>query len=166
MIEHIHTKVLGMGEADFISSPMETLKCYSLGSCVAVCMFVPSLHIAAMAHIVLPSQRLYGNTSPSKHGLYYYADSGVQEMIRQLNLKGVKFNNDIIVKLAGGAEILEVIENKIGKKNVLAVKKALWKYRLGPVSEDVGGVLSRTVSINLDEGSVIITSPGRDALKI
>jgi chemotaxis protein CheD len=159
------TKVIGLGEGAIAQGKNETVKTYSLGSCVAVCMFVPTLNLGAMLHIVLPSQKLYSNITENR-GAFYYADAGIQLMLKELNRRGCKYNKDILVKLAGGADILSMIENKIGKKNILAVKKMLWKYRMGPVSEDVGGSFSRTVTLDMEHSNVIINSPTRELLVI
>ena len=49
----------------------------------------------------------------------------------------------------------------IGKRNVLAIRKILWKLRLGARKEDVGDNFSRTVSVDVDTGKVLISSPKR-----
>jgi len=49
----------------------------------------------------------------------------------------------------------------IGRRNVLAVKRHLWKSSLGPVAEDVGGDISRPVSINVVDGGVSLVSGNR-----
>jgi len=49
----------------------------------------------------------------------------------------------------------------IGKRNVLAIKKLFWKYKLGAIAEDVGRDYNRTVSVQVETGKVIVSSPGR-----
>ena len=49
----------------------------------------------------------------------------------------------------------------IGKRNVLAIRKILERFRLGAIAEDVGGNISRSVSIEMNTGKVIVSSPGR-----
>jgi chemotaxis protein CheD len=49
----------------------------------------------------------------------------------------------------------------IGKRNILAVKKILWGYGLAPLAEDVGGSISRTVSVSVKTGEVTLSSPAR-----
>ena len=46
-------------------------------------------------------------------------------------------------------------------RNVLAVRKVLWKYRLGARKEDVGKDFSRTVKIEVDTGNIVVSSPRR-----
>lgn len=46
----------------------------------------------------------------------------------------------------------------IGKRNILAAKRILWGSSLGPVAEDTGGSISRTVSIAVSDGATTISS--------
>ena len=67
-----------------------------------------------------------------------------------------------IVKMIGGASMINASDAfGIGKRNVLAIKKILWKLRLGAKAEDVGGTISRTVEIEVATGRVAIISPNR-----
>ena len=50
----------------------------------------------------------------------------------------------------------------IGKRNQLAVRKALWKAGLLTLSEDLGGQGSRTVRLNLETGTFWIRAAGID----
>jgi chemotaxis protein CheD len=45
---------------------------------------------------------------------------------------------------------------------VLAIKKLLWAKGLGPMAEEVGGHISRTVSVAVDTGLVHIQTPGQE----
>jgi chemotaxis protein CheD len=160
-----NTKVIGLGEIAVVQGYEKTIKTYSLGSCVAVCMFVPKLELSGMIHVVLPTKNLYG-TAVGDKPIAYYADVGIPYMIKEFHKLGCKFNSDIIVKITGGAEILQTIENKIGKKNIMGVKKSLWKFRMGPVAEDLGGNYSRTVTLDTKNHQLIIESPHRETLII
>jgi len=66
------------------------------------------------------------------------------------------------VKLAGGSSIMDSVGMfDIGKRNILAVKKQLWRSSLGPIAEDVGGVISRTVSLAVSTGETTLSSGNR-----
>ena len=49
----------------------------------------------------------------------------------------------------------------ISKRNVLAIKKYLWKNQLGTVAEEVGGEISRTVCVSVASGEVVVSSGGK-----
>ena len=75
--------------------------------------------------------------------------------------------NTLDVVLVGGASVIEGLESfGIGKRNVLAVRKILWRYGLGPVAEDVGGDISRTVQVTVGGPGVLVTNPTRGSWKL
>ena len=49
------TSVIAVGLGDLFVSSAEELVAYSLGSCVAICLWDPVTKVAAMAHVVLPT---------------------------------------------------------------------------------------------------------------
>jgi chemotaxis protein CheD len=57
----------------------------------------------------------------------------------------------------GGAQVLAGNNTfNIGKRNVMAVHKTLWKLGMGAKAEDVGGTKSRTVAIDIGKCDVLI----------
>ncbi len=88
----------------------------------------------------------------------------IEEMKRLGAIRG-----HVWVKLAGGASVMDPGGFfDIGKRNILAAKRILWGSSLGPVAEDTGGSLSRTVSLAVaDGGTTICVRPGdMDDLKL
>jgi chemotaxis protein CheD len=76
-------------------------------------------------------------------------------------------NKGYIIKMTGGAKVMDPNNLfNIGDRNVLAIKKNLWKYGMGPVAEDTGGQISRTVEGFVDTGKIVISSPGRSNWEI
>ncbi len=154
--------VAGVGDIVFSNNTEDEIKTYALGSCVAVIFYSPQLKVAGMAHVALPDSKVNPERAKEKPG--YFADTAIAELIRQLKHLGIQKNSQVWIKLVGGASILDPQGKfNIGKRNVLAIKKYLWKYRLGAIAEDVGKNYSRTVSLNLRDGTITITSPGRKA---
>jgi chemotaxis protein CheD len=91
----------------------------------------------------------------------YFVDTGLQQLFSgKPSRKGASRENSTI-KLIGGSSILD--ESKtfdIGKRNILATKKHLWKMGLGINREDIGGKISRTVSLNVETGEIVISHAG------
>jgi chemotaxis protein CheD len=71
------------------------------------------------------------------------------------------------VKLVGGASMLDD-ENlfQIGERNICAIRQALSAYRLSVTAQDLGGKISRNVTVEADTGVVIIASRGVGTWKI
>jgi chemotaxis protein CheD len=73
----------------------------------------------------------------------------------------------MIVKLVGGASVIASSASfNIGKRNILTIKNLLGQHGMGPTAEDVGGHISRTVTVDVDTGRVVIASCGRDHWEI
>lgn len=141
----------------------EILKTMALGSCIGVVIYDPALKTAGLLHFALPdsSARLKNvGIIPSR-----YADTGIPLIIKEMMKMGSKGGRYLTVKIVGGAQIMDPNDTfNIGKRNMLAAKKILWKHRVFLKSEEVGGSISRTVSVEVDSGKVIISSPGRSML--
>ena len=147
---------IGIGCYVISDCPEEELKIYALGSCVAVVMYDKTRKIAAMMHIALPESSVNPAKAESFPG--YFADTGIPCLLKEMKSRN-STKKSVWIKLVGGSNIMD--ENRrfdIGKRNILAIKKLLWKFQLGPVAEDVGGDISRTVGISVDTGEVRISS--------
>lgn len=147
---------VGIGEYAISNTLGDELKTYALGSCVAIIVYDRDQKVAALMHVALPDSDVNLDKAGKTPG--YFADTGVITLLRELESRKSR-KKSISIKLAGGSNIMD--ENRrfdIGKRNVLAIKKLLWKYRLGIVSEDTGGEISRTVSVSVDTGEVKISS--------
>ncbi len=152
---------VGVGEIGVSDRPHEVVKTYALGSCVALVFVAPKISAVGLAHIALPDSGTSGEKSRTlPEG--YFADLAIPRLIEQFKIFGVRKNSEVVVKMAGGAKIMDPNGRfNIGKRNVLAVKKILWKYKLGAIAEDVGKNFSRTVAVYTDSSQIVISSPGR-----
>ena len=147
---------VGIGEYAISDSAELQLKTYALGSCVAIIIYDRDQKVAALMHVALPDSDI--NKEKASRSPGYFADTGVVQLLKELEKRKAKKKN-ISIKLAGGSNIMD--ENRrfdIGKRNVLAIKKLLWKYQLGVIAEDTGGDISRTVSVSVETGNVSISS--------
>ncbi|MEF2144738.1 MAG: chemotaxis protein CheD [Desulfovibrionaceae bacterium] len=154
---------LGVGDFGASKTPGEVVKTYALGSCVSVILLDPKTRGVGMVHVALPDSSIQPERARERPG--YFADTGLPALFQAMEKHGAAKNGQgMIVKLAGGAKVMDHNEVfNIGKRNVLAIKKILWQYKLGPVAEDVGGNFSRTVAVEVNTGRVTITSAGRES---
>ncbi|ERP32156.1 chemotaxis protein CheD [Chitinivibrio alkaliphilus] len=162
-----NTIILRVGDLEATNKGGAILKTYALGSCVAVMILDPRQKCISMAHVALPESAI----SPSKAKLLpgYFADTAVPELLEQMKKTAGEISRprQLIVKLCGGASISDSNNTfNIGKRNTLAVKKALWKYGITPKAEDTGEGFSRTVTLFQKNGIAQITSPGKTDWKL
>jgi chemotaxis protein CheD len=158
--------VLGIGDYGATSNPEQVIKTLGLGSCVAVICADPAAKIAAMIHVALPDSSASPDRRDEKPG--YFADTGIPALFDSLRQVGWnEREGKLTIKLAGGATIMDPNGTfNIGKRNLLAIKKILWNAGFGPIAEDVGGNISRTVAVSAETGAVLVTSPGRPPLNL
>lgn len=155
-----NTKIVGLGDLYASKTPGIIIKSVGLGSCVGVVAVAPKYRAVGLWHVVLPSSKIDREKAAEIPG--YFADSGIGAFINEFKKLGVASHKDLIIKLAGGASVMDSNATfDIGKRNILASRKALWKNHMAAIAEDVGGNFSRTVWVEVDTGRVYIESPGR-----
>jgi chemotaxis protein CheD len=150
--------VIGMGDGGVSRDPDTVLVTYALGSCVAVMLHDPVAQVAGMVHYMLPEST---ESTPEPNGRpCRFADTAVPFLVRAALAQGGEIRR-FTVSAAGGAQIMSnnSIFN-IGKRNCLALRKALWKFGLVAHAEDTGGTAIRTVRLEVGSGRVWLQSPG------
>ena len=147
---------VGIGEFHVSQNDDDIIKTYGLGSCVAVLMYNRIQKAAGLLHVALPDSSV--NTGKAEKLPGYFVDTGLPFFLEKMRFQPT-LRKQFWIKLVGGANIMDS-ENRfdIGKRNVLAIKKILWKSQLGVIAEDVGGSKGRTVSISVASGEVVISS--------
>jgi chemotaxis protein CheD len=160
------TIMIGIGGLDATKEPGASVKTMALGSCVSVVLLDRKTHAVGMAHVALPESKIDENKAKELPG--YFADTAVPALIKRMaELGGPIDGRGLIVKLAGGSNVMDTSNTfNIGKRNILALKKTLWKFGLGPVAEDVGGDISRTVEVLVDSGMLKISTPNCETREI
>ena len=147
---------IGIGQLEVSSRPEDELKTYALGSCVAVVIWDKVHKVGGMVHVALPESSINMEKASTQPG--YFAHTGIEELLKKFRAKGGDPRTSV-TKITGGSRIMD--ENNtfdIGRRNILAVKRYLWKYRMGVVNEDTGGKISRTVSLYVDSGKVSLSN--------
>lgn len=152
-------KIVGVGDCGFVRTPGEMIKTLALGSCLGVIVISRKIPLIGLLHVQLPESQI--NPQMARDRPAMFADTGVPLLLAPF-WEISKNPRDVLVKLVGGAQIMDPQNTfSIGKRNYLAVKKLLWANRLWPASEDIGGVISRSVTVVVGSDDVLLHSPGR-----
>jgi len=154
-------EIVYVGVGEYATTQGETgfMKTLALGSCVAVIVLDPDHRCLGLLHVALPDSTINQKRALERPGMF--ADTGIAKLLESLEAHGYE-GGQLTVKLAGGASIMDPNHTfDIGNRNVLAIRKCLWKHKLGSIAEDVGGNISRSVSIDLGGRTVVVSSPGR-----
>ncbi len=153
-------RYLGIGDYGVSNTPGEVLRTMGLGSCIGVVLLAPHVHAVGLAHIALPSSKTNPRRAKSKPGAY--ADTAIPALLKVMKEIGVSSASQIVAKLAGGATVVDPNNVfNIGNRNQVMVKRVLDYYRIKVVATELGGDLSRNVSVYVDSGKVELSSAGR-----
>jgi len=150
--------IVHVSDAKVSNDPDDVLTTYSLGSCIAVCLYDPPTHIGGMLHYQLPDSKQDPERAKTKPLMF--ADTGMKILVDELASMGAN-KKRMQIKIAGGAAMDTGPKGfDIGKRNHLAIRKILWKNGMFIDAEDVGGNSPRNMYMNMADGAVTVRSSG------
>jgi len=142
---------VGIGELVVTDDPNTVLSVPALGSCVAVCLWDPRAQVAGLLHFLLPDSASHAERARAQPGAF--ADTGIPLLFETAYAYGLQ-KGRAVVRLAGGAEIARLggdLES-IGKRNVLAARRLLWRNGVFIDTEVTGGLAPRSVYLLAADG--------------
>jgi chemotaxis protein CheD len=147
---HSSNIYLKPGEVLIARSP--TLISTVLGSCVAVTMFSPSRGFGAICHAMLPR-------SDGREGDMRYVDTALQHLYQGAIENSS--SHDLVIKLFGGAQVLNMgkhaLEKKtVGDQNVAQAEEILASLGLVVSVRDTGGIQGRKLYFCTRSGDVFV----------
>ena len=151
---------VGMADLKTCLSP-NGVTTLGLGSCVGIAIRDPGAKVGGLAHIMLPDSTAIRN---SHQNIAKFADTGIDELVRQMELLGAKRKN-MVAKIAGGATMF-TFQGKndmvqIGERNVEATKVKLKQLGIPILAEDTGANYGRTVTFFPETGDFHIRAVGK-----
>ena len=153
----IRPRTVGIGELVISEDVNDNIKTYGLGSCVAVIVYDWRRQIGGLLHVAYPESSVNPERAKTQPG--YFADTGVELLMKEFTRKHSPNRRDLVLRLAGGANVMDANEHfNIGKRNALAIKRELWRLGYGVKNEDLGGSMGRTVSLSVASGKVIVSN--------
>lgn len=155
-------KALVVGVADMVVSndPSAELVTYSLGSCLGITVYDPMNKVGGLLHIMLPDSKI--DPIKAVNAPYMFVDTGVPRLFQAVYNLGAE-RSRLAVKVAGGAQSLdEKGVFNIGKRNHQALAGLLARNGYAIHGQDIGGISSRTLRLDLTTGEVTIKTPGTD----
>ncbi|TNE68921.1 chemotaxis protein CheD [bacterium] len=153
-----NTKItIGISDMAISNNVSDTLITYSLGSCIAVLIYDPTVRVAGMIHVMLPDSSIEKMAKQSlSFNPYKYMDTGVPLLIKKCLALGAK-KATMSISVFGGAQVFDREDYfNIGKRNYVALRKVLWQEGLLIRNEHVGGRVHRTVRIDVNSGNILL----------
>ena len=156
--------MVGIADMKVSNNPEDTLITHALGSCIGVIVYDPVVKVGGLLHFMLPESKV--NPQKAKENPYMFADTGVPLLFKTCYKYGAE-KKRMIVKVAGGAQIMDEAGHfNIGKRNYAMLRKIFWRNGVLIKAEDVGGMVNRTVELDIATGEVRLKIPGQGIRKL
>lgn len=131
-----------------------------LGSCVAITIWHPKLHIGGMCHYMLPRRPSHKTTSDLDGR---YAEDVMQMFMQELKKSKTK-PSEYTAKLFGGGNMFTQINKStshtsISKQNIDFGRTVMAQYGFSVHAEDMGGAGHRNIIFDLWSGDVWVRRP-------
>lgn len=156
-------KIVGVADLKVSHVAGERLITYALGSCLGIVVYDPAVKVAGLLHVMLPTGTIDAAKMTEKPAMF--VDSGVPLLFRECYRLGAR-KERMQVKVAGGAHAGAREEDdrfQIGKRNMIALRKLLWKNGVMIHAHDTGGVqTSRTMWVDVASGEVTLRINGAE----
>ena len=127
-----------------------------LGSCIAICLWHPILHIGGMCHFVLPAQHKKAGRLNGR-----YADEAM-EMFRASVLAHNTEFKQYQASIYGGANVVASLmkedEDTIGERNAAVAMELLMANRVAIGIVDVGESWPRRIAFDVASGEVTVNA--------
>ncbi|MEI6914830.1 MAG: chemotaxis protein CheD [Armatimonadota bacterium] len=154
--------IVGVADMRVSHHAEELIVTHALGSCLGITIHDPVVNVGGMLHVMLPDSTIDPNKA--REVPHMFVDTGVPRLFRECYALGA-VKERLEVKVAGGACANSDEANdffQIGKRNFLTLRKLLWKNGVLLKAHDVGGSMSRTMSIDVGTGLVVVKSEGKE----
>lgn len=151
--------VVGIADLAVSNNQSLTLATYSLGSCIGITIYDPVVKVGGLLHVMLPESSIDPDKAQRQPAMFM--DTGVPALFRAAyQLKAEKYRVQICV--VGGAQVMDSSGFfSIGKRNYQTLKAIVAKHDLKVTAEQVGGMVSRSVYLNLATGEVRLKVSGQ-----
>jgi len=91
-----------------------------------------------------------------------FVDTGVSLLFKEVYSLGAEKERLTVTAVGCSSLLDEKGFFKIGERNFTVLRKLLWKNNILIDKQDIGGNKSRTISISLDTGRIIVKSSGKE----
>jgi chemotaxis protein CheD len=154
----IHT--VGVADMKISDKRGDLIITYALGSCLGIAVHDPVACVGGLVHVMLPLSTI--DPMKADRNPFMFVDTGFPKLLIECFKAGAQ-KQRLEIRVAGGANSQDKVGNdffRIGKRNLIILRKLLWKNGLLMKSYDVGGSNSRTMSLEIGTGKVMIKSGG------
>jgi chemotaxis protein CheD len=150
-----HVLTVGISDCVVSGDPNAVITTHALGSCVGLLIYDPVARVGGMLHYMLPDSTMDKDRALQKP--FMFADTGIPLLFHTAYKAGAR-KERIQVTALGGAQILGTNDSfSIGKRNLMSMRKILWKAGVMLHHEEVGGTSPRTARLEIATGKILVS---------
>lgn len=156
---HGRFRVVEAGQIAVSSDPTEILITREIGSSLGVTAYDRVARVGALVHTQVPLRP--ERTDEVRSAPARFVETGVAHMLAALYARGA-CKERIDVRAAGGARMTTAPAEECfgtGRRNVVALKKVLWQTGVLIRAYEIGGAVTRTLSLCIEDGLVELITP-------
>ncbi len=144
------------GDCRFTANAHSRLITRNLKTCVALAVHVPKLSLAALLRCQFPDS----SCSPSDSNPWLFVDTAIPLLFEYLGAMGAP-KPTLSVYAIGGAAGCDEENVSLGKHNILAARRLLWREGVLLKGEEIGGASPRSVWLEAASGRLIVRTKFR-----
>ena len=156
--------VVGVADMKISNDPDSVIITYSLGSCIGLAVYDTVARVGGILHFMLPESGLYSDKAKMRP--HMFADTGIPALFKAAYKLGAKKQRMKVIMVGGGEVLNQSGFFNIGKRNIMASKKMLWKNNAMIDYEDVGKNVNRTIKLAIKNGDAWLKTSGKGEKKI
>lgn len=142
--------------------PADRVITHALGSCLGITVYDPVARVGGLLHVMLPLSTIDAEKAASNP--FMFVDTGVPRLFLDAYKSGAR-KERLIVSAAGGASPSSKEKAdffQIGNRNVVMLRKLLWKNGVVLKGSDFGGFEARTMWMDMETGEVTVRVNGAE----
>lgn len=153
--------IVEVADFQFSDNPNDILVVPSLGSCVGLMIFDPTIKAGGGVVFVLPDSSEIQNPKLEEKP-YMFADTAIINFFQEAIEKGIHLEQSKRVLVGGGQVLGQAGEFNLGIRNSRAAWDTLSKLELEPTHESMGGAINRSAALHIKTGMVHISVAGKE----
>ena len=151
---------VGVGDLKISRNPEDRIITHALGSCLGITVYDPVAKVGGLLHVMLPLSSI--DAAKAAENPFMFVDTGVPRLFLDAYKAGAR-KERLIVTAAGGASPTGRDREdffQIGNRNVVMLRKILWKNGVVLKGSDFGAFDARTMWMELETGEVTVKING------
>ena len=157
----MQTTIVDTADAHFSDNPRDILEAPSLGSCISIAIYDPTINVGGVLIFILPDSSEVQSVTADEHP-YMFADTAVIHFFQTALEWGIQPERSKLALIGGGQVFGQEGEFNVGTRNGKAAVEAIAKLGLIPTHQSIGGAFNRSMQLHIRTGKISVSVAGEE----